>query len=332
MDLGSYFSTLGTDFGTQILSSVTAAFALAAIGLNLHFGYTGLINIGQAGFMLIGAYGFAVTVKFGGGFWLGILLAILCSAAFALLLGLPSLKLRGDYLAIVTIAAAEILRIVGGNQALAPITGAVAGLPGNVYQGVFTNLSPFPKTGLLTLGPFTYPYSAGDSWWLRIVGWGLVALVSLVVWLLVHSPWGRVLKGVREDEDAMRSLGKNVYLYKMQSLILGGVIGGLGGVIWILGASVQPDSMGRTTTFLLYTMLFLGGAASVFGPILGSILYYVVFVFIQDTVSQFVPSSIMNQQQIPQFTWILVGVGLMLLVIFRPQGILGNKKELSFGD
>jgi neutral amino acid transport system permease protein len=116
----------------------------------------------------------------------------------------------------------------------------------------------------------------------------------------------------------------------MQSLIIGGVIGALGGVIYAMSSSVQPDSFGRTTTFLLYTCLILGGAATVFGPILGSFLYFIVIVGLRDIVTQFVPATVMNQQQIPQFTWIVVGVGLMLLVIFRPQGILGNKKELAF--
>jgi neutral amino acid transport system permease protein len=249
---------------------------------------------------------------------------------FALILGLPTLKLRGDYLAIVTIAAAEIIRIVGGDQSLAPITGAVAGIPGTKYQGAFTALSPFPKSGLFTIGPYTYPLSAGSSWWLIIVGWVLVIIVALLVWLLVRSPWGRVIRGIREDQDAARSLGKNVQVYKMQSLIIGGVIGALGGVIYALSSSVQPDSFGRTTTFLLYTCLILGGAATVFGPILGSFLYFIVLVGLRDVITQFVPASIMNQQQIPQFTWIVVGVGLMVLVIFRPQGILGNKKEMAF--
>ncbi|MES2169106.1 MAG: branched-chain amino acid ABC transporter permease [Actinomycetota bacterium] len=327
-----FLATLFTDFGAQILSSVTAAFAIAALGLNLHFGYTGLLNIGQAGFMLLGAYGFAITVELGGGFWLGALIAILAAVAFAFILGLPTLKLRGDYLAIVTIAAAEIIRIVGGNQALAPITGGVAGIGGNKFQPVFTALSPFPKTGLFTIGPFTYPFSQGDSWWLRIVAWAVVLILALLTFLLVRSPWGRVVRGIREDEDAVRSLGKNVYSYKLQSLVLGGVMGAIGGVIYILSSSVQPDSLGRTTTFLLYTCLLLGGAATVFGPILGAFLYFVVIIGIQDAVTQFVPSSIVNQQQIPQLTFIVVGIGLMLLVIFRPQGILGNKKELSFGD
>jgi neutral amino acid transport system permease protein len=325
-----FLSSLFTDFGAQILSPVTAAFALAAIGVNLQFGYTGLLNIGQAGFMLLGAYGVAITIQFGGPLWLGVILAMVAAVLFALVLGLPTLKLRGDYLAIVTIAAAEIVRIVGGDQSLVNITGAVAGIPGTKYQGAFTSLSPFPKNGLFTIGPYTYPFSAGSSWWLIIVGWVVVTIVAVLVFLLIRSPWGRVIKGIREDQDAARSLGKNVQVYKMQSLIIGGVIGSLGGVIYALSSSVQPDSFGRTTTFLLYTCLILGGAATIFGPILGSFLYFMVLVGLRDVITQFVPASIMNAQQIPQFTWIVVGVGLMLLVIFRPQGILGNKKELAF--
>ncbi len=327
-----FLSGLFIDFGQQILSSVTAAFAIAAVGLNLHFGYTGLLNFGQAGFMLLGAYGFAITVEMHGGFWLGVLVAIIAAVLFALLLGIPTLRLRGDYLAIVTVAAAEIVRIVGGNQGLAPITGGAAGILGSVYQPAFTALSPFPQNGSFQVGPYNYPMTAGDSWYLRIVCWVVLAITLLITYLLTRSPYGRTLRGIREDEDAVRSLGKNVYARKLQALVLGGVFGAIGGVLYVMSASVQPDSLGRTTTFLLYTCLLLGGAATVFGPVLGSVLYFMVIIGLNDFVSQFVPSSIMNEQQIPQFGWIVVGVGLMLLVIFRPQGILGNKKELSFGD
>ena len=328
-----FLGTLFIDFGAQILSSVTAAFAIAAVGLNLHFGYTGLLNIGQAGFMLLGAYGFALTVQAGGGFWLGVVVAILAAVVFALLLGIPTLRLRGDYLAIVTIAFAEIIRIVGGNQQFASVTGGESGIPGTVFQPAFRALSPFPQTGTFTLGPYTYPWTEGNSWFLRIVAWVTAAVICGVVFLLVRSPWGRTLRGIREDEDAARSLGKNVYLVKIQSLVLGGVIGAIGGVLYVLSSSVQPDALGRTTTFLLYTTVLLGGAATVFGPVLGSFLYFIIIIGLQDLVGQFlVPAHVMSPQQIPQFGFIVVGIGLMLLVIFRPQGVLGNKKELSFGD
>ncbi len=327
----NFLYTLFQDGGAAVISSTTAAFAIAAIGLNVHFGYTGLVNIGQAGFMLLGAYGLAITIEAGGGLILGVLAGLVAAAVFALILGIPTLKLRGDYLAIVTIAAAEIIRIVGGDQSVAAVTGGVAGIPNARYSNDFIALSPFPKQGLLTIGPWTYPFSEGNSWWLSLVGWAIAAVAAVVVFLLFRSPWGRTIRGIREDEDAVRSLGKNVYLYKIQSLVLGGMIGALGGIVFALGSSVQPDALGRTTTFLLYTTLLLGGAATVLGPVLGSFLYFIFVIVLQDIVQHVVPSSIMNQQQIPQFTYILVGIGLMLLVIFRPQGILGNKKELSFG-
>ncbi len=312
----------------EIFAPTTAAYALAAIGLNVHFGLTGLLNMGQAGFMLLGAYGFAISTIAGWPIWAAVLVALACAALFGLLLGIPTLKLRGDYLAIVTIAAAEIVRLVGRSTALTDLTGASSGLRGNSYKDTFQDLSPLPD-GTYALGPFEYSMNASNSWWVRIVGWVLVGLACLLIWLLVRSPWGRVLKGIREDEDAVRSLGKNVYSYKMQSLVLGGVIGALAGIVYVLPRAVQPDSMGRPMTFFVWTILLLGGAATVFGPVLGSIIFWVSLMLIKSVMRVGVPESIMRTEQIEQFGWIIVGVTLMLLVVFRPQGILGDKKELA---
>ncbi|MBI5161126.1 MAG: branched-chain amino acid ABC transporter permease [Micrococcales bacterium] len=325
-----FLQSLVIDFGQAAFSPLTAAFIIAAIGLNVHFGFTGLLNFGQAAFMLVGAYGFAISQKFGAPLWAAVIIAMIAAAIFALILGLPALRLRGDYLAIVTIAAAEIVRIVGANSVLQPITGGVLGVARSSYAKEFESLSPFGD-GIARIGPYAKPWTAGgDSIWLRVVGFGLVILFALLVWLVTRGPWGRVLKAIREDEDAARSLGKNVYARKLQALVVGGVVGGFGGIIYALSASVQPDSLGRTTTYLIWTCLLLGGAATVFGPILGSVIYFVGRIAIQDLARQFIPPEIMNSQQVPQFTWILVGVGLMLIVIFRPQGILGNRKEMAF--
>ena len=152
----------------------------------------------------------------------------------------------------------------------------------------------------------------------------------MLVWLLVRSPWGRLLRGIREDEDAIRSLGKNVFAIKMQALIIGGLFGALGGIVYILPASMQPDAMGRSLTFFCWTALLLGGAATVFGPVhrLGAVLRAAHLH--PGHLGRRVPDSIMNTAQTAQFAWICVGVALMLLVIFRPQGILGDKRELRF--
>lgn len=322
------FERILTTVAGELFAPTTAAYALAAIGLNIHFGLTGLLNFGQAGFMLLGAYGFAVSTIAGFPIWAALLVAVACSTIFALILGIPTLKLRGDYLAIVTIAAAEIVRIVGRSTALTDVTGASSGLRGDSYKQTFHALSPFGD-GSSTIGPFTYSNSFSNSWWLRVVAWVVVALACLLVWRLMRSPWGRVLKGIREDEDAVRSLGKNVYAYKMQALILGGVIGSIAGILYVLPRAVQPDSMGRPMTFWVWTILLLGGAATVFGPVLGSMLFWSVLMLIRVVGRDVIPSSVMSTAQIEQFGWIIVGVTLMLLVIFRPQGILGDKKELA---
>jgi len=324
-----FFIGLLQDMTQIAISPSTAAFAVAAIGLNIHFGYTGLLNMGQAGFMLLGAYGFAISIIAGLPIFVAILIALGCAVIFALVLGIPTLKLRGDYLAIVTISAAEIIRMVGRSSLMTNITGAAQGLTGNSYRGPFTDLSFLPA-GRTTLLWFTYDNTGVDGWWVRLVGWSVVALVSFLVFLLIRSPWGRVLRGIREDEDAIRSLGKNVYAYKMQALILGGSIGAIAGIIYVLPSTVQPDSMGRSMTFFIWTALLLGGAASIFGPVLGAVIFFAVRILVKGLAGQFIPESIMNSQQTEQFSWILVGVALMLLVIFRPQGILGNKRELSF--
>jgi branched-chain amino acid transport system permease protein len=285
--------------------------------------------MGQAGFMLIGAYGYAISIGAGLPFWAAMLIAILAGIAFALILGIPTLTLRGDYLAIVTIAAAEIVRMIGRASILNDYTGGATGLPGENFRNPFSDLSFFGE-GQTTLLWFTFDNTGVNGWWSRAVTWFLVLIFAILVWLLMRSPWGRVIKSIREDENAVRSLGKNVFAFKMQALIVGGVLGAIGGVFFILPTSLQPDSMGRNMTFLIWTAMLLGGAATIFGPILGTIVFFAVRLFIQGGMRIIVPDEILNTQQTEQFSWIIVGVALMLLVIFRPQGMIGNKKELNF--
>lgn len=312
------------------ISPTTAAFVLAAIGLNIHFGFTGLMNMGQAGFMLVGAYGFGVSASyFGLGLWPSLLVAVLAAVIFALILGIPTLKLRGDYLAIVTIAAAEILRMIVRMAILQDVTGGPTGLLSSKYRDGFNALSFLPD-GKTTILGITYQNNGGDDWWTRLVAWSLVALFLLMTWALMRSPWGRVLKGIREDEDALRSLGKSSFSYKLQALILGGIMGAFGGILMALPSAMQPDSMGRPTTFNLWMIMLLGGAATIFGPLLGTIIFFAVRLVLTGIAGEFIPASVLNTQQTEQMAWVLIGISLMLLVIFRPQGILGNKKELSF--
>jgi branched-chain amino acid transport system permease protein len=312
----------------ELISPTTAAYALAAIGLAVHFGYTGLLNFGQAAFMAIGAYGFAVSVlNFGFSFWAAVAIAMILSVLFALLLGIPTLRLRADYLAIVTIASAEILRYVVSTTSLKDLTGGSAGLSG--FATEFYAMNPF-ATGTYLFWPFDV---TEKELWVRVFGWSIVALATILVLLMMRSPWGRVVKGIREDEDAVRSLGKNVYAYKMQSLILGGALGTLAGIVFILPRAVQPGNYVTGLTFFIWTIMLLGGAATIFGPIVGSMIFWVLLSLTEGVLQGLVNIGVitfLTTDQIGPVRFILIGLGLMALVVFRPQGIFGNKKELQF--
>ncbi len=331
MDWGAIFeNTLRGFFGEQAIY-----FALAAIGLNIHFGYTGLLNFGQAVFMAAGAYGLAMTVvTFNGSFWLGLFVgAFVFPVLLALLLGIPTLRLRADYLAIVTIATAEIFRLIARSPSLDRWTGSSDGL--GQYAGRFYDFSPFDPRERYGIGPLNF---LGNQMWVVIVGWIVVAIVLLIVWLLVHSPWGRVLKAIREDEDAARSLGKNAYWYKMQALILGGVIGAVGGMLRAIGTqSAQPDNFITDVTFLAWVALILGGAARVFGPVLGAMILWGVLTFTdtflrQAVAEDVIPTAIMEGTQVGQVRFMLIGLSLALLAAFRPQGIFGDRNEMALDD
>jgi len=323
MDFGSVFSNTAS----YLFSPVTIAYALAATGLAVHFGYAGLLNFGMAAFMAVGGYGYAISVlSFGAPWWLGMIIGMAGGALFALLLGIPTLRLRADYLAIATIAAGEIVRLLFTTQLFDKWTNSADGLA--QYNGGFRDANPFPQ-GTYGFGPWVYTQ---NQLWDRVFGILLLAVAVLVVWALMRSPWGRVLKGIREDEDAVRSLGKNVFAYKMQALVVGGVIGALGGIVFVLPSAVVPGSYSTSLTFFLWTILLLGGAATVFGPTLGAIIFWLVFAFLGNLLPDLAKAGWlpMSDTQAGTLRFVLVGVALMLLVIFRPQGILGDKREMTF--
>ncbi|WP_157007955.1 branched-chain amino acid ABC transporter permease [Agromyces laixinhei] len=324
MDWGAIFGNAAV----ELISPTTAAYALAALGLAIHFGFTGLLNFGQAGFMLLGAYGYAIpALKLGWPWWACVLTGLVASAIFALILGIPTLRLRADYLAIVTIAAAEVLRLIFTTNTFNAVTGSANGL--SQYQGDLLAFNPFPE-GRYGFGPWVFD---NRVWFFLVLGWIVVAICAVFTWLIMRSPWGRVIKGIREDEDAVRALGKNVYSYKMQSLILGGLFGTLAGMIFVMPRAVVPSYFQPTLTFVIYAVLLLGGAATILGPIVGSIVFWVLLSFFSGFVSRAVAAGwfpFMTQVQAGQLRFILVGVAIMLIVVFMPQGILGNKKELAF--
>ena len=314
---------------SQAFGLNAVVFAMATIGLNVHFGYTGLLNFGHIGFVAMGGYGVGMAITtFGLNPYLGLLVGIIYALLFALILGVPTLRLRGDYLAIVTIAASEVFRIVVRSTTLAPLTGGNTGI--TAFAAPFYELNPFTER-LYSFGPFFY---TGPNLFMITVGWPLVILVTLGIWQLMRSPWGRVVKAIREDEDAARALGKNAYWYKLQSLMLGGAIGGLAGILLAIGNStVQPDYFVPVQTFFLWAALILGGVGRIWSPIVGSMLFWALLTItdgvmrgLQSTGA--IPSWLMDGPQVGQVRFMLVGLGLALLMVYRPQGIFGSRQEM----
>jgi neutral amino acid transport system permease protein len=318
------------------ISQQAIIFALAAIGLNLHFGYTGLLNFGQVAFMAVGAYGVGITTDtLGAPLWVGIIVGLLAGVFLGILLGLPTLRLRADYLAIVTIAVGEIIRLIVRAATLSDITGGSNGING--FANSFQDWNPFNNSatyGFRLFDRINLEFSGADLWELT-VGWGLVLLSVLLVWKLVNSPWGRVLRSIREDEDASTALGKNVFRFKMQSLILGGSFGTLAGIFYAVQQnSVQPDNYATQQTFFALTAAILGGLARVWGPVVGAMLFWVILSFTENVLIELIendimPDWLMTRSQVGPVRFMLVGLTLMLLMIYRPQGIFGDKREIA---
>jgi neutral amino acid transport system permease protein len=326
--------SLSTMFGIEVL-----VFAMAAVGLNVQFGYAGLLNFGQVGFMAAGAYGLGVSINyFGMNFWLGILFGVLYAIVLALILGVPTLRLRADYLAIVTIAASETIRLLVRWRRMKEVTGASEGIGEFARPFYDIDLNPF-NTGLrYDVGPFSY---LGRDLWVLTVGWVLLILIVLFVKRLMSSPWGRALKAIREDEDAARALGKNAYMYKLQALMLGGVIGGVAGMLQVIQkGSIQPDTFNPVITFTIWAILILGGPGRTWSPIIGAMIYWTLISFLENVLRQLpdgpadaLESSIgLSDFNISQVRFILVGLGLLLLARYRPQGIFGSREEMALDD
>jgi neutral amino acid transport system permease protein len=316
--------------GKSALGFQAIFFALLAIGINVQFGYAGLLNFGQIAFAMLGGFGIAISVsKWGLNFWVGVLVGILAAVVLALLLGLPTLRLRADYLAIATIATAEGLRLLFRSVSATPVTNGTRGLSG--FNGDFISLAPWNTSQRYRILGTSW---SGGELWVALVGWMLVLVASLLVFALMRSPWGRVLQSIREDEDAVRSLGKNVYVYKMQALVLGGVLGAFGGMVYAVGTgSAVPDQYQNANTFLAYAALILGGAARVLGPVVGAMILLFILQFADTGLrllisNGIIPEDLLSSTDVAQIRFILVGVGLMLLLIFRPQGIFGDRREV----
>jgi branched-chain amino acid transport system permease protein len=299
---------------------IAGTYTLVALGLQLNVGYTGVVNFGQAAFMAVGAYTMAILVlKAGFSFWLSLPIAVLVAMLFGVIVGLPSLRLRADYFAIATIAAAEIVRFTAQNAR--GLTGGNQGIFG--FDDQWNNVSDTINGWLQSLG-----WSDPETLFpLLIVAWAAALILTAALYFVQRSPWHRVLRAIREDEDAVRALGKNTLAYKLQSLAISAALGAIAGFFLALNlAFLHPAEFDPLFTFIGYGVLVLGGLANYWGVAIGSIIMWTLL-----EGSRFIDLPL-STEHIEAVRFMFVGLLLILLMAFRPQGIFGKREEMVLGD
>jgi len=306
------------------LAIMAGIYSIFCLGLNIQWGYTGLFNIGIAGFFCIGAYTSALitTPKPTGvyaryvqqlfgldmPFLVGLIGAALACGIVAYLIGIPTLRLREDYLAIATLGIAETIRLIFNNEQW--LANGPRGLMG----------LPQPLSGLVDPKHYNYIYL------------GIVIIVMLIIYLLIErgirSPWGRVLRAIREDEVSAAMSGKDIFKFKMQSLVLGAMVMGIGGALYAhytraISPSVFTPLYG---TFIIWVMLMAGGSGNNRGAILGAFVVWGIWIGTK-FMTDLLPYTL--KARAPYIRFLLIGILLEIILLYRPQGLLGEEKRVS---
>lgn len=321
-------------FLTTFLTTV-GIYAIFTLALNVQWGYTGVFNFGVAAFFMVGAYTGAIVTKdpasgtfveYVGGFgeflspdfldageWLPFIVGIgaagLASGSLALVLSVPTLRLREDYLAIATIGIAEFLRrVVIEEKSLVNGTNAMVGIPG-------------PLDSYFDPGDWKYAFLV-----MVIV---FLALLLLAVERGIRSPWGRVLRALREDETVTAASGKNVFAFKMQGFVLGAIIMGMGGAVFGYGrGSVGPETFDHFfATFLFWAMLVVGGSGNNWGAIVGAFVVWGVWTISLQLNGYDLPGVL--QVRIFFIRDLLIGSTIVLFLLLRPQGLIPEQRRVS---
>ncbi len=276
-------------------------YAILAVSLNLEAGYTRLMNFGKVAFFAIGAYTSALLSIAGAPFIVGMLAGMLLSALFGFLVSLPTLRLRADYLAIITLSFGEILRLFFLNELW--LTNGPMGIRG----------IPQPL------------YSAFDNYTLFYVA--LVYAFLLVCYVfaerIINSPFGRMLKAIRDDEDAAQAFGKNTFIFKVRVFVIGSSIASVSGTLFAhYIAFISPDMFFPAVTFSVWTMMVIGGKANNFGVIMGAVMIQVL-----ERGTRFLKDFVVLPVEPYNLRIIVIGLLLILFILYKPEGIIKERKS-----
>jgi branched-chain amino acid transport system permease protein len=299
-------------------ATVALTYAVICLGLNVQWGQTGLFNVGVSGFVAIGGYVSAVlttphTADHLGGFGMPIVIGWAggaLGAGFAtLLLGLVTIRLRADYLAIATFGFAVVVQLCLLN--LQPVTGGPFGI---------------------AFIPRPFAAAARDPSLFGALNLAVMVVVVCGLYLalerLGRSPWGRVLRAIREDETAARALGKNALRFRLEAFAIGGAIMGLGGAAQahFIGF-IAPDNYLPILTFQVWVMLIVGGSGNNRGAILGAIVVWGLWAVSASAIAAVVPPE--QQARAASLQIVMIGVALCAILLLRPRGLLGEVRIVS---
>jgi branched-chain amino acid transport system permease protein len=286
------FPVFTNDYYRDVMT-ITGMYIVLALGLNLVVGQAGLLNLGYVAFYAIGAYTYAIlSTSFGVSFWPGLALGALVAAGFAVVLGAPTLKLRGDYFAIVTLGMGEITRIILNNW------DSMTGGPNGIAK------INRPEIGGYVL------HTTLDYYYLILL---IVIITIFAMHRLISSRIGRAWLAIREDEIAAETMGINTFRLKLLAFVLGSAWAGLIGVFFAAKmAFVSPESFTFFESVLILCMVVLGGMGSIPGIILGAVL----LIGLPEVFRDF-----------QDYRMLAFGAALVLMMIFRPQGLLGTVKK-----
>lgn len=296
--------------------TVVGIYAIITMALNLSYGQTGIIDFGVMAWVAIGAYAYSIiTVEPPGTtigtsyligldlpIWVGVLGAMFFSALFAFLVGLPTLRLRGEYLAVAAYAFSMVVASVFTNEAWLT----------NGVRGFFGLKQPF--IDYFNVDGYTYFFLA--------LVWVIALLVFLLLQRIAHSPFGRTLKAIRENEEVAISIGKNLWNFRMTAYVLSAAIAGMAGAMYIWYATlIVPDMFSETMTFTVWIALILGGTGNYKGALLGA----AVLIGAQEATRFFQASADMAPV-LSSIRFVAIGVLMVVIIRFKRRGLIPEKK------
>jgi len=295
------------------LAIMMGIYGILSLSLNLQYGFTGLANFGQVAFFCLGAYTTTIiTLTFGMPFILGVLGSMVVAGLFGYIIAIPTADLKEDYWAIVTLAAAEIVRIFFLNE------GWVVG--GGTYRGGAFGVGGIPQPLKSFFSPQAYP----------LFYLGIVLLCLFITYIIINkltvSPFGRVLKSIREGDDRLaQAMGKDVKNFRIKAMAIGGMFGGLAGCLWAhYYGFISPYQFIPLETFIVWAMVIVGGKGNNKGAILGAVI---IIIFYHSTryLKDYIP---IEEVTLASLRMVAIGVLIVIVMLFMKEGIAKEKKKV----